>query len=83
MHSFMSSKRSKVISVAAAGTLAVAIAAGAAAATLPSGTVTVPLLTGRTRLCGGTIVSAASLSWIESEKTTPTRAKTADAKNAR
>jgi hypothetical protein len=38
MPSFMSSKRSKVISVAAAGTLAVAIAAGAAAATLPSGT---------------------------------------------
>ncbi len=34
----MSSKRSKVIAVAAAGTLAVAIAAGAAAATLPSGT---------------------------------------------
>ena len=38
----MSSKRSKVTAVAAAGTLAVAIAAGAAAATLPGGTVAAP-----------------------------------------
>jgi hypothetical protein len=29
-----------------------------------------------------TIVSAASLSWMEREKNTPTRAKAADAKNA-
>jgi hypothetical protein len=36
--SSLSAKRSKVIATAAAGTLAVAIAAGAAAATLPSGT---------------------------------------------
>jgi hypothetical protein len=40
--SFLSSKRSKVTAVAAAGTLAVAIAAGSAAATLPSGTAAGP-----------------------------------------
>jgi len=40
--SCLSSKRSKVIAVAAAGTLAVAIAAGAAGATLPSGTAAAP-----------------------------------------
>jgi hypothetical protein len=40
--SFLSSKRSKVTAVAAAGTLAVAIAVGSAAATLPSGTAAGP-----------------------------------------
>ena len=54
-------------------------------ATLPSGTVTGtgPSAAGRTRLCRRTIVSAASLSWMESEKNTPTRAKAAAAKNAK
>jgi hypothetical protein len=42
MPSFLSSKRSKVMAVAAAGTLAVAIAASAAAATLPSGAAAAP-----------------------------------------
>ena len=42
MPSFLSSKRSKMVTVAAAGTLAVAIVAGAAAATLPGGTAAGP-----------------------------------------